>query len=171
MQENKYPTSHTTAAPVSQPRTRRTPGGSTHLIIATDASIVPGHPGAGIAAVASNGTTWAGYLPTTCDITWAELKAIHAAITHNAHPHIVILSDNQGAVAIATGKVIPIQTRMRRLATQISALRTGRDINITWVRSHHGHPLNHAADTLAHQTRRIDAKTTATAAAAAAAAA
>lgn len=152
MLQSKRSTSHDIVAPPAA-KIRRNRGGSTHLVIATDASIVPGRPGAGIAAVASNGTTWHDYLPTTCDITWAELKTIHTAITNNTYPHIVILSDNQGAVAIATGKVIPIQTRMRRLATKIRALRAGHDINIAWVRAHHGHPLNHAADTLAHQTR------------------
>lgn len=131
-------------------------GGSTHLVIATDASIVPGQPGAGISAVASDGTVWQEVLPETCDITWAELKAIYTAVAvSSGHPHVVILSDSQSAVAIATGSVIPTQERMRRLANQLQTLRKGRDVNISWVRAHRGHYLNEAADAMARQARRL----------------
>ncbi|WP_461186545.1 RNase H family protein [Arthrobacter sp. Z4-13] len=126
-------------------------------VIATDASIVPGKAGAGIAAVGSDGLVWQDRLPGTCDITWAELKAIHAAITHHPGKNLLVLSDSQGAVAFANGTAVPAQARMRRLAAQIQALRTDRSIEITWIRSHNGHPLNEAADAMARHARRAPA--------------
>lgn len=126
-------------------------------VIATDASIVPGKAGAGIAAVGSDGTVWQDRLPGTCDITWAELKAIHAAITHHPGKNLLVLSDSQGAVAFANGTAVPAQARMRRLAAQIQALRIDRSIEITWIRAHNGHPLNEAADAMARHARRAGA--------------
>lgn len=123
-------------------------------VIATDASIVPGKAGAGIAAVASDGTVWQDRLPGTCDITWAELKAILAAISHHPGKNLLVLSDNQGAVAFANGTAIPAQKRMRRLAGQIQELCTDRSIEIAWIRAHNGHPLNEAADAMARHARR-----------------
>ncbi|WP_142062301.1 RNase H family protein [Pseudarthrobacter sp. B4EP4b] len=132
-------------------------GSECRTVIATDASIVPGKAGAGIAAVASDGMVWQDRLPGTCDITWAELKAIHAAITHHPGKDLLVLSDSQGAVAFANGTAIPAQARMRRLAAQIQALRADRAIEITWVRAHNGHPLNEAADAMARHARRAAA--------------
>ena len=147
-----------TVASIPRSETGRRLGGSTHLVIATDASIIPGQPGAGIASVATDGTIWQDRLPDTCDITWAEMKAIHAAVAGSAnHPHVVVLSDNQAAVDFANGRAIPVQKRMRRLATQIQTLRAGRDVNIGWVRAHRGHHLNEAADAMARQARHLHA--------------
>jgi ribonuclease HI len=122
-------------------------------VIATDASIVQGKAGAGIAAVASDGTVWQGRLPGTSDVTWAEMNAIHAAITHCPGEDVLVLSDSQGAVAFANGTAIPAQARMRRLAAQIHAERSGRAVDVAWVRAHNGHPLNEAADAMARQAR------------------
>lgn len=134
------------------------PADERRLVIATDASIVPGKAGAGISAVASDGTVWQDRLPGTSDITWAEMKAIHAAISQHPGRHeLLVLSDSKGAVAFATGKAIPAQARMRRLAAQIHTLRAGRSVEISWVRSHNGHALNEAADALARQARRTPA--------------
>ena len=134
------------------------PANEHRLVIATDASIIPGQAGAGISAVASDGTVWQDRLPGTTDITWAEMKAIHAAITqHPGHHELLVLSDSKAAIAFANGTAIPTQTRMRRLATQIGALRAGRAIEITWVRAHNGHALNEAADALARQARHTPA--------------
>jgi ribonuclease HI len=127
--------------------------GECRTVIATDASIVPGKAGAGMAAVASDGTIWQGRLPGTSDITWAEMNAIHGAITHHPGNDLLVLSDSQGAVAFANGTAIPVQARMRRLAAQLQAQRDGRDIDIQWVRAHNGHPLNEAADAMARHAR------------------
>lgn len=133
-------------------------GGETHLVIATDASIVPGIPGAGIAYAASNGITYQGWMGNTCDITWAELNAIHAALTASAgHARVNILSDSKSAVEIAMGRQTPGQARLRRLAAAIAAEMAGRDVSVQWVRSHHGHPLNESADALARGARRMHA--------------
>ena len=129
------------------------PTGERRTIIATDASIVPGKAGAGIAVVASDGTVWQDRLPGTSDITWAEMNAIDAAITHHSGGDVLVLSDSQGAVAFANGTAIPAQGRMRRLAARIEAQRDGRDIEIRWVRAHNGHVLNEAADAMARQAR------------------
>lgn len=143
-----------TPIPLPTPINGRRLGGSTHLVIATDASIIPGKPGVGIASITADGEIWQDHLPDTCDIDWAEMKAIHAAIAGSIHhPHVIVLSDSQHAIAYANGTVIPTQRRMRNLAHQIQALRAGRDVNIDWVRAHRGHPLNEAADTLARQAR------------------
>lgn len=134
------------------------PASERRLVIATDASIIPGQAGAGISAVASDGTVWQDRLPGTADITWAEMKAIHAAITqHPGHHELLVLSDSKAAIAFANGTAIPTQARMRRLAAQIGALRAGRAIEITWVRAHNGHALNEAADALARQARHTPA--------------
>ncbi|MEO5316208.1 hypothetical protein PV772_19170 [Pseudarthrobacter sp. CC12] len=127
--------------------------GEHRTVIATDASIVPGKAGAGIAAVASDGTVWQDQLPGTADITWAEMNAIHAAITHRPGKDVLVLSDSQGAVAFANGTAVPAQARMRRLAARIHAERSGRAIDIRWVRAHNGHPLNQAVDAMARQAR------------------
>jgi len=144
------------AGPVSAARpTERVPGGSTHTVVATDASIVPGIPGAGIAAVAGDGRLWQETLPATGDITWAELNAIHLALARTATTErVVVLSDSKAAVAFANGTAVPAQSRMVRLAAQIQSLCTGRDVSIQWVRSHRGHALNEAADQAARIARR-----------------
>jgi ribonuclease HI len=134
------------------------PADERRLVIATDASIVPGKAGAGISAVASDGTVWQDRLPGTADITWAELKAIHAAISQHPGRHeLVVLSDSKAAIAFATGTAIPTQARMRRVAAQIHTLCAERAVEISWVRSHNGHSLNEAADALARQARRAPA--------------
>ncbi|MDD0858240.1 hypothetical protein NHF46_11635 [Arthrobacter alpinus] len=76
-----------TPVTIAEPKNGRRLGGSTHLVIATDASIIPGQPGAGIASISSDGAIWQDRLPDTCDITWAEMKAIHAAVAGSInHP-------------------------------------------------------------------------------------
>lgn len=145
-----------TPVTIPSPKSGRRLGGSTLLVIATDASIIPGKPGAGIASISSDGVIWQDRLPDTCDIAWAEMKAIHAAVAGSVnHPHVVVLSDSKDAIAFANGTAIPADRRMRNLATQIKTLRTGRDVTIRWVRAHRGHPLNEAADGLARQARHL----------------
>lgn len=126
-----------------------------HTVVASDASIVPGTAGAGIAAVSGDGRIWKETLPETGDITWAELNAIRLALANTAGTErIVILSDSKGAVAFANGTCVPAQARMVRLAAQIQGLCAGRDVSIQWVRSHCGHALNEAADQAARAARR-----------------
>lgn len=133
----------------------RVPGGSSHTVVATDASIVPGLTGAGIAAVTGDGRIWQETLPGTGDVTWAELNAIRLALASTpATERVVVLSDSKAAVAFATGTAVPAQRRMVRLAGRIQAMRQGRDVSIQWVRAHRGHVLNEAADQAARAARR-----------------
>lgn len=126
-----------------------------HTVVATDASIVPGTAGAGIAAVSGDGRIWEETLPGTGDITWAELNAIRLALASTAGTErVVVLSDSKAAVAFANGDAVPPQPRMVRLAARIQDLSAGRDVSIQWVRSHCGHALNEAADRAARAARR-----------------
>jgi ribonuclease HI len=140
--------------------------GLDHIIIATDASVaVNGTPGAGLGWAASDGTTGTRYMPGTGDIGWAELNAIHDALRASTNHHsVVILSDNQHAVALAAGHKEGKHPRDRDLAATIASLIAGRDVTIQWVRAHTGHPLNETADTLATTARRTHQRTTTTAA-------
>jgi ribonuclease HI len=139
----------------NKPAHTATTHGLDHITIATDASVaVNGTSGAGLGWAASDGTTGTRYMPGTADIGWAELNAIHQALlASTSHRSVIILSDNRHAVAIATGNKEGKHPRDRDLAAAITALTTGRDVTIEWVRSHNGHPLNETADTLATTTR------------------
>ncbi|MEX5296844.1 ribonuclease H family protein [Kocuria sp. CPCC 205268] len=141
-----------TPAAAGQPGVR---GGSSHLVLATDASVAStGEVGAGIAIAGSDGRRRSLYLSQTKDVTWAELQAIEEALICSAGEHrVVILSDSSHAVDYARGDVEAPQTRMRRAAARIAELREGRDVNIMWVRAHRGHELNEAADQLAKKAR------------------
>lgn len=138
--------------------------GLENIIIATDASVaVNGPTGAGLGWAASDGTTGTRYLPGTGDIGWAELNAIHDALRASInHHHVLILSDSRHAVALATGTKEGKHPRDRNLSATITALTTGRDVRIQWVRAHNGDPLNETADTLATTTRHTHQRPTTT---------
>lgn len=132
------------------------PGGGSHLVLATDASVaITGEVGAGIGIAGSDGRRRSLYLPQTRDVTWVELQAIEEALICSAgEDRVVILSDSSHAVDYARGDAQAPQTRMRRAAARIAELREGRDVNIMWVRAHRGHELNEAADQLAKKARQ-----------------
>lgn len=124
------------------------------LVIATDASIVPNKPGAGIAVVTADGQVTTRYLPTETQILLAELEAIALALaTHRTCP-LQICSDSTIAVALVNSHDPNVHGQLGNVLHRIDTLRHGRDTQISWVKGHNGDPLNEAADHHANLTRR-----------------
>lgn len=129
------------------------------VTVATDASIGLKMPGAGLACVSDTGQTTTAYRPAyrAGQIDYAELEAIVLAL--RTYPDtLTILSDSQIAVALANGRCTAAG-QLGHLLRQISRLRAGRTVEIIWVKGHHGHQLNEAADQAA-KTCRFTAQNT-----------
>lgn len=100
----------------------------------------------------------------------AELRAVDAAVRILHSEHITVISDSQDAIAMiegwmagqtnlpagyttarADGQPAGLVAAQRRLHAQQDR------ITLSWVKSHHGHPLNEGADALARLARRYAA--------------
>lgn len=129
--------------------------GRMHRVVATDASINPGRRGAGIAVVSFEGIVWQEHLPTSWDITSAELTAIRRALEHTLDSEpLLIVSDSQAAVDYATTARIPHRPDLLGVTTTIRNLMSRRTVRIQWVKGHNGHVLNESADRAAKTARR-----------------
>lgn len=122
-------------------------------VVATDASIVPGRPGAGIAVNSSQGIIWQEHLLHTRDTTLAELTAIYRALEHTPSTQpLLVLSDSQASIRYATSAT-PKRRDLAFLATAIKRLAATRTVEFRWVKAHSGHDLNDAADLAAKEAR------------------
>ncbi len=122
-------------------------------VVATDASILPGSPGAGIAVSSSEGIIWQEHLLHTRDTTIAELTALCRALEHTPGSQpLLVLSDSQAAIRYATSAT-PKRSDIASLATAIKRLAAKRTVEFRWVKAHTGHELNEAADLAAKEAR------------------
>lgn len=91
--------------------------------------------------------------PTPGKIDYAELEAILLALrTYPGQLHIV--SDSAIAVALANGGNHGVPGRLGSPLASIGKARAGREVIVTWVKAHNGHPLNEEADKQAVAARR-----------------
>lgn len=135
------------------------------LVVATDGSMSPNprHPLSAWAWIDQNGGYETGTMRSR-SILAIELCGIARAIA--AAPRdvpLLVLTDSKPAVgqitAVMAAGVIPDRSgtcgakdtaaMLHRIAMHVR----NRPIHIQWVKGHAGHPLNDAADRLAHQTR------------------
>jgi ribonuclease HI len=124
------------------------------LVVATDAS-GRGGEACGYGWIAETGEVGLG-LTVTTEIHQAEMIAIcRAAVAPElADRDLLILSDNQGCVdlinRVLEHGVYEVQRRSRHpLPWMRQAYAQHRRIKVAWVKGHHGHILNEAADRLA----------------------
>lgn len=124
------------------------------LVVATDAS-GRGGEACGYGWIAETGEFGYG-LTVTTEVHQAEMIAIcRAAVAPElADRDLLILSDNQGCVdlinRVLEHGVYEVQRRSRHpLPWMRQAYAQRRRIKVAWVKGHHGHILNEAADHLA----------------------
>ncbi|MFZ2172850.1 MAG: ribonuclease H family protein [Rhodococcus sp. (in: high G+C Gram-positive bacteria)] len=128
------------------------------LVVATDASKCARRRGVGAACVSNEGRHRQKVYPQTRSILAGELLAIELAVTGYRDRKLHILTDSRDAIAClrmersqliseCDGEVIAVVENIRRLLR-------GREVRISWVRAHAGHPLNEIADRLAVSARR-----------------
>ncbi|MFT4125861.1 MAG: reverse transcriptase-like protein [Gordonia sp. (in: high G+C Gram-positive bacteria)] len=126
----------------------------TPLVIATDASQRAGRPGIGIAYVTESGQWQQRYLRSEALIHDGELQAILLALTERREPRITVLTDSRLAVSAITGKRHVESSHTASIVSAIQRQMACRQVTVTWVKGHAGHPLNEVADRLARAARR-----------------
>jgi hypothetical protein len=128
------------------------------LVVATDASKSSRRRGVGIACVSIEGKFRQKMFPQARSVLAGELLAIALAISGFPDRKLHILTDSQRAIAClemdrpelithCDGEVLAIVEDIRHLLR-------GREVRISWVKGHSGHPLNEVADRLAVSVRR-----------------
>lgn len=128
------------------------------LFVATDASKSSQRRGTGAAYVSSDGKQCQRMFPQVKSILAGELLAIGLAVTAFPERKLHILTDSQSAIACLRMSHSELLSRCDRevltIVENIQYLLRGRTVRISWVKGHHGHPLNEIADRLAVSARR-----------------
>lgn len=128
------------------------------LVVATDASKSFRRKGVGVACVSSEGRHQQKVHPRTGSVLAGELLAIALAIKTFRHRKLHILTDSKHAIACLKASHAELVTNgggeVLTNVDDIHRLLHGRDVRISWVRGHAGHPLNEIADRLAVSARR-----------------